>query len=711
MKKNLLLVLLLLLPMVVSAYDFKVDGIYYNIINVNEVEVTYEGSSGNEVDEYIGAVAIPTSVTYNGVSYAVTAIGSQGFYACDNLTSIDIPKSVTSIGKWAFSYCRGLTSIKVADDNPTYDSRNGCNAIIETSSNTLIAGCQSTIIPNTVTAIGKDSFKGCSRLTAIDIPNSVINIGDYAFDYCTGLTSIEIPNSVTTIGGFAFFGCNKLTSISIGNSVKTIGNSAFLPCEKRSSIVVANNNQYYDSRDNCNAIIETSSNTLILGSQNSIPNSVTAIGDEAFYALESLTSIDIPKSVTSIGKWAFSYCRGLTSIKVADDNPTYDSRNGCNAIIETSSNTLIAGCQSTIIPNTVTAIGKDSFKGCSRLTAIDIPNSVINIGDYAFDYCTGLTSIEIPNSVTTIGGFAFFGCNKLTSISIGNSVKTIGNSAFSSCKKVSVVTCYSTTPPSCSDNCFSYYTASLHVPAASLAAYFTAPCWKNFENIVGDAVAPEGISISNDSINLQPGEQLTLMATVTPQNATYKEITWISTDTTVAIVNNGVVHAVGCGECDIIASCFGMQAVCHVSVAIRITLDQQEAMLLPNHLLTLTPSAPTALDSYTVSSSDPTVAAARVLSSGKIQVVGIKEGTTTITVSSVDGTAIPATCLLTVYTEPGDMNCDGFVNISDVTSLINYLLSGEDSQISSKNADVNGDGHINVSDVTALINKLLSDIE
>ena len=709
MKKNLLLVLLLLLPVVVSAYDFKVDGIYYNIINVNEVEVTYEGSSGSEVDEYIGAVAIPTSVTYNGVSYAVTAIGRLAFYGCDDLTSIDIPKSVTSIGKEAFSYCKGLTSIKVADDNPTYDSRNGCNAIIETSSNTLIAGCQSTIIPNTVTAIGEDSFLGCSSLTVIEIPNSVISIGNEAFQSCSGLTSIEIPNSVTTIGKYAFSSCSNLTSISIGSSVKTIGNSAFLSCAKRSSIVVANNNQYYDSRDNCNAIIETSSNTLILGSQNSIPNSVTAIGYGAFYALESLTSIDIPKSVTSIGKRAFSFCKGLTSIKVADDNPTYDSRNGCNAIIETSSNTLIAGCQSTIIPNTVTAIGEDSFLGCSSLTVIEIPNSVISIGNEAFQSCSGLTSIEIPNSVTTIGKYAFSSCSNLTSISIGSSVKTIGNYAFSSCKKVGNVTCYSTTPPSCSDNCFSYYTASLHVPAASLAAYFTAPCWENFENIVGDAVVPEGISISKDSVNLQLDEQLRLVATVTPDNASNKEITWISTDTTVATVNDGLVLAVGYGECDIIASCFGMRAICHVLVANIITLDQQEAMLLPNHLLTLTPSAPTTPDSYAVSSSDPTVAAARILSSGIVQVVGIKEGTTTITVSSVDGNAIPATCLVTVYTEPGDMNSDGFVNISDVTSLIDYLLNGDSSQISTKNADVNGDGHINISDVTALIDTLLHD--
>ena len=129
--------------------------------------------------------------------------------------------------------------------------------------------------------------------------------------------------------------------------------------------------------------------------------------------------------------------------------------------------------------------------------------------------------------------------------------------------------------------------------------------------------------------------------------------------------------------------------------------------MLPNHIITLTPSASPILPDLTVSSSDPTVAAARVVSN-KVQVVGIKEGTATITVGSVDGTAIPATCLVTVYTEPGDINCDGFVNISDVTSLIDYLLSGDESQISTKNADVNGDESINISDVTELIDILLS---
>ena len=621
MKKSLLSMVLLLLSMVASAHDFEVDGFYYNIINGNEVAVTYKGSDpyGND-DKYTGDVSIPSFVTYNSTTYSVTSIGDYAFRSCSELTSIVIPNSVTSIGRHAFYSCSGLTSI---------------------------------VIPNSVTSIEWYAFYSCRGLTSIELGNSVTSIGMDAFSNCSRLTSIVIPNSVTSIGNNAFGGCSDLTSIVIPNSVTSIGDGAFYSCSGLTSISVESGNTIYDSRDNCNAIIETSSNTLIAGCKNTI----------------------IPNSVTSIGGYAFYSCSGLTSI---------------------------------VIPNSVTSIEWYAFYDCYRLTSIVIPNSVTSIDILAFSGCSRLTSIVIPNSVTSIGGYAFYSCRGLTSIELGNSVTSIDNYAFSSCSGLTNIYCYSQTPPTCFDGTFDTYSATLHVPASSLAAYFTASYWSNFENIIGDAVAPTGISISNDSINLQPDEQMRLIATVTPQNASNKEITWISTDTSVATVDNGVVYAVDCGECDIIASCFGMQAVCHVSVAIRITLDQQEAMLLPNHILSLTPM-PTVPGFYAVSSSDPTVAAARVLSSGIVQVVGIKEGTTTITVGSVDGTAIPATCLVTVYTEPGDMNSDGFVNISDVTSLIDYLLSDDSSQLSTKNADVNGDGHINISDVTALIDALLHD--
>ena len=289
---------------------------------------------------------------------------------------------------------------------------------------------------------------------------------------------------------------------------------------------------------------------------------------------------------------------------------------------------------------------------------------------------------------------------------MGNSVETIGDRAFSGCSKLTDVCCYGATPPVCDDYPFSHYSATLHVPAAYLAAYFTAPYWSNFENIVGDAVVPLGILINQDSVEIQLGEQQQLTATVTPANASYKEVTWISSNEAVATVDNGMVTTVGIGECDIIASCFGMQVVCHVSIFNRISMDLQEAMLLPNHMLTLTPTAPVMPNGFTVSSSDPTVAAARVMN-GKVQVVGIKEGTTIITVGSADGTAIPATCLVTVYTERGDLNCDGFVNMDDLTAMINYLVTNDASNIKLDNADVNHSGSVNMDDLTRLINYLV----
>ena len=320
-------------------HETSYGGIYYRPNGTGTLEVTFKGDSYDEfADEYIGDIVIPSTVTINGKAYTVTSIGYQAFCECSSLTSIEIPNSVTSIRESAFYYCSGLESITVAADNSVYDSREGCNAIIETANNTLVAGCQNTVIPNSVTSIG-----------------------DWAFGFCTGLTSIEIPNSVTSIGNYAFCECS------------------------------------------------------------------------------GLTSIEIPNSVTSIGESAFSVCSGLESITVAADNSVYDSREGCNAIIETANNTLVAGCKNTVIPNSVTSIG-----------------------DWAFGFCTGLTSIEIPNSVTSIGGSAFYNCYNLVKIAVYNPV-----------------------PVTLESNTFNgVYNATLYVPASAKAAYEAADVWNGLSNIV-----------------------------------------------------------------------------------------------------------------------------------------------------------------------------------------------------------------------------------
>ena len=223
----------------------------------------------------------------------VKQICVHSFCTCSRLTSIEIPSSVTSIEIWAFENCRSLSSIRVAPGNLVFDSRNDCNAIIRTEDNTLVIGCGSTTIPDSVTSIQSEAFEGNGVLSSIDIPNSIISIGHHAFYGCSSLSSIEIPGSVTEIGHHAFAGCPSVSSIK-----------------------VAPNNLNYDSRNDCNAIIETSSNSLVVGCKNTvIPDSVTSIGVAAF-CQSGVSSITIPNSVTSIGESAFFNCLDLTSLVI-----------------------------------------------------------------------------------------------------------------------------------------------------------------------------------------------------------------------------------------------------------------------------------------------------------------------------------------------------------------------------------------------------------
>ena len=394
-----------------------------------------------------------TGLTSITIPDSVTSIGSLAFYCCTGLTSITIPDSVTSIGNSAFYCCTGLTSVTVDSNNKKYDSRNNCNAIIETESNTLITGCKNTIIPDgvtsigdtafyyctgltsitipdSVTSIGSGAFEGCTGLTSITIPDSVTSIGDTAFYKCTGLTSITIPDSVTSIGVSAFYGCTGLTSITIGDSVTSIGDLAFCGCTGLTSITIP---------DSVTSIGRGAFEYCRGLTSITIPDSVTSIDDEAFYKCTGLTSVTIGKGVTSIGDLAFSGCTGLTSINVDSNNKIYDSRNNCNAIIETESNTLIYGCKSTVIPDSVTSIG-DAFYGCTGLRSITIPDSVTSIGRSAFVRCTGLTSITIGDNVTSIGDSAFYKCTGLTSITIPDNVKSIGWSAFDGCTGLTSIT-------------------------------------------------------------------------------------------------------------------------------------------------------------------------------------------------------------------------------------------------------------------------------
>ena len=475
------------------------------------------------------------------------------------------------------------------------------------------------------------------------------------------------------------------------------------------------------------------------------------------------------------------------------DGIYYNKIDSVSAMVTFKNNNFNSYQGVVLIPNVVTYLGVDY--------------AVTAIGNNAFKNCTGLNCVSIPCSISSIGENAFDGCGKLKNlvidgngdwqagklpVNVDNLVINKGVSSIHGLKtNPTTIYSYNSVPPECDENTFTGYDGTLHVPAASLASYFMAPYWCNFTNIVNNAVEPTSVSISQDSLIINRGDQMTLTASVLPVIATPNTVLWTSTNNNVATVQNGVVAAVAGGTCDIIASCVDKTAVCHVVVEdilpdtillsennltlevdsehtltatilpedayyttvswttsnsavatvtngkvtavgtgecditvtcrdkhatchvkvvehlIYITLDQHQARLLPNHMLILNPTMTPVSTTIQATSSDPSVAVARI-ANGIVQIVGVSEGTTTITVGSTDGSAIPDTCQVTVYTEVGDLNSDGFVNMDDLAVMINYLLTNDATGINLTNADTNLKDGVSMDDLSTLINYLLT---
>lgn len=411
-KLNLTILLAVLLSMVGAkalAYDIAVDNadgktIYYNYSeDGTELTVTfglpYLYANIANRNSYTGDVVIPEEVTIMNRTRKVTSIGNSAFVCCNGLTSVTIPNSVTSIGSGAFAACYSLTSVT---------------------------------IPDSVTSLDVEVFAECSNLASVSIGNSVTTIEGSAFSQCHSLTSVILPNSVTTIGAAAFSKCSSLTSVVMSDSIKSIGDYAFYECTSLTSI--------------------------------NIPDSVVSIGQSAFQNCKSLISVSIGSGLNSIGTNAFKDCSNILSIVVSKENTKYDSRDNCNAIIETEQNVLVTGCNNTFIPNSVTSIGNGAFDGCNKLSSMTIPNSVTSIGSNAFSGCSSLTSLTIPNSVTTIGGKAFW-CENLA-------------------KVVSLIESpYAITGKSSDNRSFhlnTFNNGTLYVPVGTKDKYLEAQGWNDF---------------------------------------------------------------------------------------------------------------------------------------------------------------------------------------------------------------------------------------
>ncbi len=418
----------------------KVKSIIFDDSKVKEICLANWDSNGDgelDTDEAAavssldGAFSENADITsFDELQYftGLTTIGSQEFNACNALTSLYIPSSVTEIEEGAFTNCEGLTFIVVDKNNAYYDSRKNCNAIIRSSENKLILGCVNSIIPQNVETIGSHAFSNCLGLTTLNIPNSVSVIDDGAFSGCSSLTTLDIPNSVTTIGANVFYGCSSLTALNVPNNITSIEEGTFYGCSALASLEIP------DAVTSIGAkAFEGCSNLAALD----LPNGLKNIGTNAFAGCSRLTMLAIPQNVITIGEGAFYDCHSLNTITVDENNANYDSRDGCNAIIETATNRLMFGSNNTVIPNSITTIGIGAFVNIEGLTMVTVPDNT-DIGERAFDGCVNLTVIKMKNA----------------------------------------------TPVDIRENVFSNRTnATLYVPTGSLDDYMTANYWNEFKII------------------------------------------------------------------------------------------------------------------------------------------------------------------------------------------------------------------------------------
>lgn len=487
--KILILFLIVSYAISIKAHNFEVDGIYYNIKGYN-VEVTYKGTDYNSYsDEYTGAVTIPSTVLYNGISYSVTGIDYSAFRRCSGLTCITIPSTINRIGNAAFQGCSSLNTIyfnavscsdfsSYASDRPFYNL-NITNITIGDNVQTIpayfamgLVKLYSVSFGNSTTSIGDYAFSGCIGLDSVSIPNKVLAIGANAFSNCSGLTDISIPEGITSIGESAFSGCVSLPFFNIPNSLIDIKDNTFAHCTGMTSVKVGDsvttigNSSFYD----CSSLANIE-----------ISNSVNHIGYNAFGNCKSLISLSIGKSVKTIGDCAFEGCTALTDLYYNAISCTdFDSNAQERPFYNLNISNIVIGDDVKLIPAnfayglkklTSLTLGKNltriryrAFFNCSALANITIPSSVQYIDNNAFSGCSSLETvefnaescsdfsatasdrpfydlnikrIEIGNGVIKIPEYFASGLKQLTHLAIGDSISFISDNMFSHCASLS----------------------------------------------------------------------------------------------------------------------------------------------------------------------------------------------------------------------------------------------------------------------------------
>ena len=408
------------------------ESAFYDCKSLAEITVSPDNKNFSSVDGVLFSKDMSTLLVYPAgskrstyiVPDSVTEIGNDAFYCCTSLSKVQLPNGLTKIGNYAFRDCINLTEITIPDSVTSIGrfAFSGCTSLSKVD------------LPKNLTGIYSGVFSGCTSLAEITIPDSVTEIGDSAFSDCTSLAELTIPDGVTEIGYDAFCYCTSLSKVKLPNSLTTIGYSAFRGCINLTDITISSDNKNFSSVD---GVLFSKDMSILLAypagnnrSTYTVPDSVTEIGNYAFYCCTSLSKVQLPNGLTKIGDSAFDRCENLTEIVIPDSVTEigYSAFRDCKSLTEI------------VIPDSVTEIGSFAFFGCTSLSKVQLPNGVTKIGDSAFYYCTSLTEITIPDSVTQIEVSAFSGCTSLKELTIPDSVISIGGYAFSGCTSLAKIT-------------------------------------------------------------------------------------------------------------------------------------------------------------------------------------------------------------------------------------------------------------------------------